>query len=55
MDILTGENLSSMFCLLIWTSFIGKFVHPAGGEGIGVIVIFASCEYLFITVLKNLV
>ena len=29
-DILTGKNL-----FLIWTSFIGRFVHPVEGEGWG--------------------
>ena len=38
------------FRLLIWTSFIGKFIHPVEGKGmvlrvwIGDIVIFSSCE-----------
>ena len=30
-DILTGEYL---FGLLQWSTFVGKFVHPEGGEGL---------------------
>ena len=32
-DDITGENCRQ-FKLLTWTSFIGHFVHPVGGEGI---------------------
>ena len=31
-DLLTGENCRQ-FSLLIWTSFVGQFVHPVEGEG----------------------
>ena len=32
----------------IWTSFIGLLVYPVGGEGMGIIVVIACCEYHFI-------
>ena len=31
-DIMTRENCRQIR-LLTWTSFIGQFVHPVGGEG----------------------
>ena len=31
-DIMTGENCRE-FKLLKWTSLIGQFAHPVGGEG----------------------
>ena len=34
MDIITVEKLI-LFMLITWTSFIGQFVHPVGGEGRG--------------------
>ena len=34
MDIMTGDNCRQ-FRLITWTLFIGQFVHPLGGEGIG--------------------
>ena len=55
------KKLSSSINLLIWTSFIGQYVHPVGGYGIGYswqmggIVILACCEYYFIRVHDNLV
>ena len=40
--------------MLIWTPFIGRFVHPVGGKGWGkeieLIVIVASSEHHFIKV-----
>ena len=33
-DIMKGKNCRQ-FRLLTWNSFIGKFVLPVGGEGIG--------------------
>ena len=53
-DILTGENCRQ-FSLIIWTPFIGQFVHPVGMKGMGKVVILASCEYYFIRVHENLV
>ena len=32
-DNMTGKNCQ--FSLLTWDSFIGQFVHPVGGKGIG--------------------
>ena len=34
MDIMTGENCRQ-FSLLTWNSFIGQFVHPVRGKGMG--------------------
>ena len=34
-DILTGESLSPIFSLLIFTSFISPLVHPISGKGWG--------------------
>ena len=51
------ENLPSI--LLIWTTFIGKFVHSLGEGGVkwavGCIIILARCENDFIRVHENLV
>ena len=30
----------------MWTSFIGQFVHPVGGEGIGVKGVNGVCRFL---------
>ena len=57
MDILTGKKIR----LLQWVSFIGQFVYPVEGEGMGYrvlmggIIILASCEYQFNKVHENLV
>ena len=34
LDIMTGKNCHQ-FSLLTLNSFIGQFVHPVGGEGMG--------------------
>ena len=57
MDILTGENFSSIY--LIWTSFIGQLIHPVGGAGWvkGVYERYrflASCVHHFIKVHENI-
>ena len=55
MDIMTWENCLQ-FRLLAWTSFIGQFIHPVGGEWIrlrvwiGGIVILASYKFHFVRV-----
>ena len=59
MDILTGENLSSIQLDNIHiTSFICQFVHPVVGDGVkgvdGRIVILASYKLYFIRVHENL-
>ena len=59
MDILTGENLSSIQLDNIHiTSFICQFVHPVVGDGVkgvdGRIVILASYKLHFIRVHENL-
>ena len=43
--------------LLIWTSFIGQFVHPVGGNGMygGLDGRYSSWEYHFIRLHINLV
>ena len=46
--------------LLTWTSFIGQFLHPLGGQGRGKgggwgIVILANYKFHFIRVHDNLV
>ena len=55
MDIL--GHIDREFCrqlrLLMWTPFIGKFVHPLGGEGMGCVVFIVNCEIHCIH--KNLV
>ena len=33
MDIMTGKQICRQFRLIKWTSFIDKFVHQEGGEG----------------------
>ena len=59
-DILTEENLSSIQ-VVQWSSFIGQFFYPVGGEGMGykgwmrVIIILASCKHHFIRVHEYLV
>ena len=30
-----GGKIYRQFSFLIWTSFIGQFVHPVRGEGMG--------------------
>ena len=32
-DIQTEGEIYRQFRLLMWTSFIGQFVHPEGGDG----------------------
>ena len=59
-----GQGKICQFSLLLWTSFIGQFVHLIGREVMGYrgwmswmggIVILASCEHFFIKVHENLV
>ena len=50
-NIVTREKLATNFPL----SFIGQFVHPVGGEGIGYIVILASYKFNFMRIHDNLV
>ena len=51
MDIMIGEKLSSIK-LLMWTSLIGQFLNPLGGDGVmgGIVTSFT-----FIRVHDNLV
>ena len=49
MDIMTGEKLS--FRLLTWTSVIGHFVLPVGGDDIdGGIVILAATSFTLLRI-----
>ena len=54
-EYLTGEKCRQ-FRLLTWTSHIGQFVHPVGGDRMGLdgeIIILASYKFYFIKVRNN--
>ena len=42
------QNIRGYYYRGKFVSLIGQFVHPVGGEGMWVIVIFARCEFHFI-------